>query len=218
MTVIVDNKRYTEAEFSALVSLPNATHVDAIGCTSLTSLPNLPNATHVYASGCTALTSLPDLPNARDVYASGCTALTSLPNLPNARDVDASGCTALTSLPDLPNATHVYARGCTALTSFRGHALPDAATARARLADVAKAALATPDALNMCAWHTCDTTHCMAGWAITLAGDKGRKLEAKYGPHAAGTILLGVKASGWFYLSNDDAREKLQAVLEGNAP
>ena len=176
--VIVDNKNYTEAEFSALVSLPNATHVDAIGCTSLTSLPNLPNATHVYARGCTALTSL----------------------------------------PDLPNATHVYARGCTALTSFCGHALPDAATARARLADVAKAALATPDALNMLTWHTCETVHCMAGWAITLAGDKGRKLEAKYGPHAAGTILLGVKASGWFYLSNDDAREKLQAVLEGNAP
>lgn len=26
-------------------------------------------------------------------------------------------------------------------------------------------------------WHTCDTTHCRAGWIVTLAGEEGRKLE-----------------------------------------
>ena len=26
-------------------------------------------------------------------------------------------------------------------------------------------------------WHTCDTTHCRAGWVVTLAGEEGKKLE-----------------------------------------
>ena len=193
MTVIVDGKYYSDAEFMWL--------------------PDLPNAEYVYASGCTGLTSLPDLPNAETVYVSGCTGLTSLPDLPNAKYVDVSGCTGLTSLPDLPNAETVYVSGCTALTHFCGHELPDAQTIKDRLTAVALNALASESALNMGTWHTCETTHCMAGWAITLAGDEGKKLESKYGPHAAGTILLGVEVSDWFYLSNDAAREKLQAVL-----
>jgi hypothetical protein len=28
-------------------------------------------------------------------------------------------------------------------------------------------------------WHTCDTTHCRAGWVVQLAGEKGRELESK---------------------------------------
>jgi hypothetical protein len=34
------------------------------------------------------------------------------------------------------------------------------------------------DALNMGDWHTCETTHCRAGWVVTLAGEKGKALEA----------------------------------------
>ena len=26
-------------------------------------------------------------------------------------------------------------------------------------------------------WHTCDTTHCRAGWVVFLAGKEGKKLE-----------------------------------------
>jgi hypothetical protein len=29
----------------------------------------------------------------------------------------------------------------------------------------------------MGSWHTCDTTHCRAGWVVTLAGEQGRVLE-----------------------------------------
>ncbi len=29
----------------------------------------------------------------------------------------------------------------------------------------------------MATWHTCDTTHCRAGWVVHLAGDAGKKLE-----------------------------------------
>jgi hypothetical protein len=28
-------------------------------------------------------------------------------------------------------------------------------------------------------WHTCDTTHCRAGWVVYLAGEAGRILEKK---------------------------------------
>ena len=31
--------------------------------------------------------------------------------------------------------------------------------------------------LNMDEWHTCETTHCRAGWVVTLAGKEGRELE-----------------------------------------
>lgn len=39
-------------------------------------------------------------------------------------------------------------------------------------------AVKAPNALDMGKWHTCDTTHCRAGWVVTLAGEKGKKLEA----------------------------------------
>jgi hypothetical protein len=35
-----------------------------------------------------------------------------------------------------------------------------------------------PGALDMSTWHSCNTTHCRGGWVVTLAGEKGRKLEA----------------------------------------
>lgn len=33
------------------------------------------------------------------------------------------------------------------------------------------------DALKMDVWHTCETTHCRAGWVVHLAGEAGRNLE-----------------------------------------
>jgi len=38
-------------------------------------------------------------------------------------------------------------------------------------------AVSQPAALDMSTWHTCDTTHCRAGWVVTLAGEEGRVLE-----------------------------------------
>ena len=35
------------------------------------------------------------------------------------------------------------------------------------------------DSLNMSTWHTCDTTHCRAGWIVNLAGEEGYKLESE---------------------------------------
>ena len=92
--------------------------------------------------------------------------------------------------------------------------LPIAADAPARLRAVASAALADADALEMDTWHTCDTTHCIAGWAIHQAGEPGRILEALHGPALAGRLLLGNDAASHFCDDNDDARAWLQSVLD----
>lgn len=64
-----------------------------------------------------------------------------------------------------------------------------------------------PGALNMEEWHSCETTHCRAGWTIVLAGDKGKELERDWGtPCAAGLIYAA--STGMvpdFYASNAEA-------------
>jgi hypothetical protein len=90
-----------------------------------------------------------------------------------------------------------------------------AADAATRLQAVAEAAL-QPGALRMDAWHSCGTAHCIAGWAIHLAGEPGRIMESMMGSHLAGLLLLGVEAAEHFYDSNDKAMEYLQSVLSGS--
>jgi hypothetical protein len=40
-------------------------------------------------------------------------------------------------------------------------------------------AASQPKALDMSDWHTCETTHCRAGWVEILAGEAGRELAKK---------------------------------------
>lgn len=56
----------------------------------------------------------------------------------------------------------------------------------------------------MSAWHKCETTHCLAGWAIHLSGDLGRALEALTSPSVAGSILLP-SASHLFFAGEAEA-------------
>ncbi|WP_199683781.1 pentapeptide repeat-containing protein [Brevundimonas sp. LPMIX5] len=89
----------------------------------------------------------------------------------------------------------------------------DEAEQRQRIAAVAALALKDDDALNMGDWHTCETTHCIAGWAVHQAGPAGYLLEEMMGPHAAGAILLGDEAAKHFYDSGDQARAWLETFL-----
>ena len=57
------------------------------------------------------------------------------------------------------------------------------------------------NALDMDAWHTCETTHCRAGWVTTLAGEEGQKLEEKI--RTANAALLIYIASDPDYISRD---------------
>ena len=67
--------------------------------------------------------------------------------------------------------------------------------------------------LDMNHWHTCETTHCRAGWAITLAGEDGIALEKKFGSAAAGALIYAKSTPDAkipnFYASTKEAMEDL---------
>ena len=67
------------------------------------------------------------------------------------------------------------------------------------------AAIEAGGALEMEKWHTCETTHCRYGWAITLAGEAGRVLEGQIGSLTAGALIYW-KSAGHIppYLGNND--------------
>ena len=70
--------------------------------------------------------------------------------------------------------------------------------------------------LDMSSWHKCETTHCRAGWAVTLAGKEGLDLEAKYGPEDAGRRIY-LASTGYvpnFFDSNDAALKDIKARAE----
>ncbi|HXI72320.1 MAG TPA: pentapeptide repeat-containing protein, partial [Verrucomicrobiae bacterium] len=69
--------------------------------------------------------------------------------------------------------------------------------------------------LNMRDWHTCETTHCRAGWAIHLSGAVGKTLESIYGPSVAGAFIYATCYPGMkipnFTASNDEALADIKA-------
>lgn len=76
-------------------------------------------------------------------------------------------------------------------------------------------------ALDMNTWHTCETTHCRAGWVVHLAGEAGKKLKDKVGtPRAASMIYRksdpGCRVPHWF-ATTDRAMADIEkaARLEG---
>lgn len=50
--------------------------------------------------------------------------------------------------------------------------------------------------LDMDNWHSCETTHCRAGWAIVLAGEAGQALEDRVGPESAGVLIYAASRPG----------------------
>ena len=53
-------------------------------------------------------------------------------------------------------------------------------------------AASKPKALEMADWHTCETTHCRAGWVVHLAGNAGRVMEGVYGTGSAAALIYMV--------------------------
>ena len=70
----------------------------------------------------------------------------------------------------------------------------------------------------MDSWHgkqeSCGTTHCLAGWAITLH-PRGKEIEDVVGPAAAGALIWTAAghpdAESFFYSTNEDAFAWLKA-------
>lgn len=73
--------------------------------------------------------------------------------------------------------------------------------------------------LDMSAWHTCETTHCRAGWAIHIAGPEGRELETKRGPLHAGRMIYMASTgrSPHFFATNERAIEDLKRCAAEDA-
>lgn len=83
-------------------------------------------------------------------------------------------------------------------------------------------AASAPKALDMGYWHTCETTHCRAGWVVTLAGDAGRALEWAMGTPAAATMIYiasdpKLERVPNFYVNNTDALADMKRLAEAEA-
>ena len=77
-----------------------------------------------------------------------------------------------------------------------------------------------PGSLAMQNVHTCDNTHCRAGWVITLAGEAGHKLEEFFNWELAAMKIYDASAPGYkinperFYDSNAEALADMKALAE----
>ena len=69
-------------------------------------------------------------------------------------------------------------------------------------------------------WHTCANTHCRAGWVVTLAGEEGRKLEARFDTLSAAMRIYGASDPNFkinpcrFFDSNEDALADMKRLAE----
>ena len=79
-------------------------------------------------------------------------------------------------------------------------------------------AVSKPDALDMGSWHTCNTTHCRAGWVVHLAGEAGYALERYHNTALAAQLIY--RESGYeinpgrFYDSNAEAMADMQRLAD----
>jgi hypothetical protein len=75
----------------------------------------------------------------------------------------------------------------------------------------------------MCDVHACATTHCRAGWVVTLAGEAGRKLEEFFGWELAAIKIYDASCPGYeinpcrFYDSNEAALADMKRLAEEEA-
>jgi hypothetical protein len=79
-------------------------------------------------------------------------------------------------------------------------------------------AVSAPKALDMRDWHTCNTTHCRAGWVVHLAGEAGYALERFHNTALAAQLIY--RASGYdinpgrFFDNNANALEDMRKLAE----
>ncbi len=63
----------------------------------------------------------------------------------------------------------------------------------------------------MGSWHTCEKTHCRAGWVVALAGTEGKELEKLFNTELAAMMIYDASCPNYeinparFYDSDEDA-------------
>ncbi len=69
----------------------------------------------------------------------------------------------------------------------------------------------------MTQWH-CGTTHCRAGWVVTLAGDAGKRLEEETSTPFAAMQIYRASDPTWrmsnFFASNYEALADMKRLSE----
>ncbi len=83
-------------------------------------------------------------------------------------------------------------------------------------------AASRPEALNMSTWHTCDTTHCRAGWVIAGSGAGGKAMEYCLGTPAAAALIYQASDPGLekipnFYATDVEALEDMKRLADEEA-
>jgi hypothetical protein len=83
------------------------------------------------------------------------------------------------------------------------------------------AAASAPKALDMRHWH-CGTTHCRAGWVVTLAGEEGKALEEATSTLHAAMLIYRASDPTWrmsdFLASNESALNDMKLLaIQGKA-
>lgn len=75
------------------------------------------------------------------------------------------------------------------------------------------------NALDMSTWHSCETTHCRAGWVVHMAGKEGKALEDQTNTEFAAMMIY--KASSdirvsptRFYEDNETAMADIKRCAE----
>jgi hypothetical protein len=69
-------------------------------------------------------------------------------------------------------------------------------------------------------WHTCETTHCRAGWVVYLAGEAGYALEKKTSTLFAAMMIYKVSdpvhrvSPGRFFETNEVALADMKRLAE----
>ena len=81
------------------------------------------------------------------------------------------------------------------------------------LQQIAKIILENPESLEMGRWHTCKTTHCLAGWACHL-NPVAKKLEKTHCAEIAGLLTLGYEAHAYFFKKNEEVIEWLKTIKD----
>jgi len=78
--------------------------------------------------------------------------------------------------------------------------------------------LAAGGRLDMVDWHTCETAHCIAGWAVVCGGHKAIGLECLSTPSLVGGLIYRCSAGRWpnFFATNAEALADLHARAAGN--
>ena len=130
------------------------------------------------------------------------------------RCYDCSDCSGCSGCYDCSGCSGCYSR-----SGFVGELPPIPV-----IADIHKsvyAAASQPKCLDMSTWHSsCGTSHCRAGWVVTLAGEAGALLEKKTSTLFAAMQIY--KASDpdhpvpppRFFGSNDDALADMKRMAE----